>query len=37
MNYRKIKADKLFDGYGFQNDKILVIDEKGKVKDIVPL
>src|SRR6476469_1713764 len=37
MNYRKIKADKLFDGYGFQNDKILVIDEKGKIKEIVPL
>jgi cytosine/adenosine deaminase-related metal-dependent hydrolase len=37
MNYRKIKADKLFDGYSFQIDKVLVIDEKGKIKDIVPL
>jgi aminodeoxyfutalosine deaminase len=36
MNYRKIKADKLFDGYSFQIDKVLVIDEKGKIKDIVP-
>jgi aminodeoxyfutalosine deaminase len=37
MNYRKIKADKIFDGYSFQEDKVLVIGERGKVEDIVPL
>ncbi|HJW17157.1 MAG TPA: amidohydrolase family protein [Flavisolibacter sp.] len=37
MNYRKIKADKIFDGHSFQADKVLVIGDRGMVEAIVPL
>ena len=36
MTFRKFKADQLFDGYHLHNnDKVLIIDETGKVEDIV--
>ena len=36
MAYRKFKADQLFDGYRLHgNDKVLIIDDEGKVQDIV--
>ena len=36
MVYRKFKADQLFDGYHLNgNDKVLITDESGKVRDIV--
>jgi cytosine/adenosine deaminase-related metal-dependent hydrolase len=36
MNYRKFKADQLFDGYRFrENDSVLITDETGKFEAIV--
>jgi aminodeoxyfutalosine deaminase len=36
MRYRKLRADRLFDGYRFRNDDdVLVIDEEGVVRDMV--
>ncbi len=36
MQYRKLRADKLFDGYRFRNeDDVLIVDEDGKFVDIV--
>lgn len=36
MRYRKLRADRLFDGYKFRNDDdVLVIDEESVVLDIV--
>ena len=36
MGYRKLKGDKLFDGHRFlEDDKTLIIDEEGKIQDIV--
>lgn len=36
MRYRKLRADRLFDGYRFRNDDdVLVTDEEGVVLDIV--
>lgn len=36
MRYRKLRADRLFDGYRFRNDdEVLVIDEEGVIIDIV--
>lgn len=38
MQYRKLRADRLFDGYKFRNDDaVLITDEKGIVMDIVAL
>jgi aminodeoxyfutalosine deaminase len=37
MNYRKILADKLFDGYNYQEGKVLVIDGMGIVEEIIPV
>ena len=38
MSYRKLKGDKLFDGYRFlEDDKILITDEEGIIRDIVPV
>ncbi|HLO39089.1 MAG TPA: amidohydrolase family protein [Lacibacter sp.] len=38
MQYRKLRADQLFDGYRFRNeDEVLVTDEQGLVLDIVTL
>jgi cytosine/adenosine deaminase-related metal-dependent hydrolase len=36
MRYRKLRADRLFDGYRFRNDdEVLVTDEEGVIVDIV--
>ena len=36
MNFRKFRADKLFDGYNLLGDQhILVADEKGEILDII--
>jgi aminodeoxyfutalosine deaminase len=36
MRYRKLRADRLFDGYRFRNDDdVLVTDEEGVILDIV--
>ncbi len=36
MQYRKLRADQLFDGYKFRNDdKVLITDEDGVIADIV--
>jgi len=38
MAYRKFKADQLFDGYHLHgNDKVLIVDDSGKVEGIVPV
>src|SRR6187399_2033096 len=38
MTYRKFKADQLFDGYRLHgNDKVLITDDSGKIKSIVPV
>lgn len=38
MGYRKLKGDKLFDGYRFlEDDKTLIIDEEGTIRDIVAI
>ena len=38
MSYLKFHADQLFDGYRFRDrDEVLITDDKGVVKDIVPL
>lgn len=38
MGYKKLKGDKLFDGYRFlEDDKTLIIDEQGTIRDIVAL
>lgn len=37
MGYRKFKADKLFDGYKFQEGKVLVTDESGRIEAIVTI
>ncbi|HVZ57777.1 MAG TPA: amidohydrolase family protein [Chitinophagaceae bacterium] len=37
MNYRKFRADRLFDGYAFrQPDSVLITDPAGRVQAIVP-
>ena len=36
MRYRKLKADRLFDGKRFLKGYVLVIDEKGTVADLQP-
>jgi len=37
MTYRKLKADQLFDGHHLHgNDKVLIIDDSGKVQSLVP-
>src|SRR5580765_7811564 len=37
MSYRKLNADKLFDGYRlYNNDHVLVSDENGKIEAIIP-
>ncbi len=36
MHYRKLKADRLFDGKRFVEGVVLVIDEGGTVADVVP-
>jgi len=35
MSLLKFKADRLFDGYHFKDDAVLIVDEEGKVEDIV--
>jgi len=35
MNYRKFKADRLFDGYQFHDGKVLITDEEGNFESIV--
>lgn len=35
MSYRKFKADKLFDGYKFREEKVLITDENGKIEAIL--
>ncbi|MBI5371034.1 MAG: amidohydrolase family protein [Sphingobacteriales bacterium] len=35
MQYRKFRADRLFDGTGFRDGKVLITDESGKVQAIV--
>ncbi len=36
MQYRKFKADELFDGYRlYQSDQVLITDEEGMVQDLV--
>jgi len=38
MNYRKIQADRIFDGYRFlEQSRVLITDEYGKVEAIVPV
>ena len=36
MRYRKLKADRIFDGKGFLKDRVLVLDETGVVQDLLP-
>ena len=37
MHYRKLNADKIFDGYQFLENVVLIISEEGLVKDIISL
>jgi aminodeoxyfutalosine deaminase len=36
MAYRILRADRLFDGYAFREGTVLIIDEAGVVKDLLP-
>src|SRR3569832_2072222 len=36
MDYRKLKADKIFDGYRFIKDRVLIITKDGLIKEIIP-
>jgi cytosine/adenosine deaminase-related metal-dependent hydrolase len=36
MKYRKLKGDKIFDGYEFEEDHVLIINEDGTVEEKVP-
>jgi aminodeoxyfutalosine deaminase len=37
MNYRKFKATRIFDGYRFLDDEmVLIVDEAARVQDVVP-
>ena len=36
MGYRKLKADKIFDGYRFKEDHVLIVRENGTVEDLIP-
>jgi aminodeoxyfutalosine deaminase len=36
MSYRKLKADKIFDGYRFVENHILITNEYGIIEDIIP-
>jgi len=35
MNIRKLTADKIFDGYNLQHNKVLIVDEEGVVQDLI--
>ena len=35
MGYRKLKADRLFDGYRFLDDKVLIVSTEGIIEDIM--
>jgi aminodeoxyfutalosine deaminase len=37
MKYRKLKTDKIFDGYRFWEDSVLILDESGMIENIVPV
>jgi aminodeoxyfutalosine deaminase len=37
MEYRKLKADKIFDGYRFCENSVLIVDEGGMIEGIVPV
>ncbi|MGZ3959035.1 MAG: amidohydrolase family protein [Flavisolibacter sp.] len=36
MEYRKLKASALFDGYQFQEDRVLLVEESGVIAGLVP-
>jgi cytosine/adenosine deaminase-related metal-dependent hydrolase len=36
MQYRTLKGDRLFDGYRFLNDHVLIVQEDGVVEGVVP-
>jgi aminodeoxyfutalosine deaminase len=36
MSYRKLKADKIFDGYRFVKDHVLITTQCGIIEDIIP-
>lgn len=36
MNYRKLKADKIFDGYQFLENHVLVLKSDGEIESIIP-
>jgi len=36
MKHRKLKADKIFDGFTFFRDHVLIVQEDGVIEDIVP-
>jgi cytosine/adenosine deaminase-related metal-dependent hydrolase len=35
MRYRKLKADKIFDGHRFLNDHVLIVQEDGTIENLV--
>lgn len=35
MNYKKLKADKIFDGYRFHTNKVLILHQDGRFADLV--
>ncbi len=37
MKYRKLKGDKIFDGYELQDDKVLIVNDGGIVEDLVQI
>ncbi len=37
MEYRKFKADKIFDGYQFHTEKVLITKEDGTIEAIIPV
>src|SRR5678810_547440 len=35
MTYRKLKADKIFDGYKLTENTVLIVSEDGRIEDLV--
>ena len=36
MSYRKLKADKIFDGYKYIHNRVLIVSKDGLIEDLVP-
>jgi aminodeoxyfutalosine deaminase len=37
MSYRKLRADKIFDGYKYMYDRVVIVSKDGLIEDLVPV